>query len=156
MATSLSACARVLTAAGIRHHLDTDEAAIRVVFVTRRYVNGRGEKLVIVKLEPLDDGRRLRASIARAFPAGDDPASMAIVLCRLAAGTPLVAAEFDEDRDGWRLVTDVAVEDGRLTARQVCSMLDHLVEAAEAWHVALRADPLVRTGLARSRHGRVA
>ena len=110
MATSLSACARMLAAAGIRHHVDAEEAAIRVVVVTRHYVNGRGERLAIVRIEPLDDGRRLRASIARAFPAGDDPAGMALMLCRLAAGTPLVAAEVEEDRDGWRLAADVAVE----------------------------------------------
>lgn len=137
MPITLSACARLLTTHGIRHHLDAEEAAIRLVFVTRHYENPRGEKLAIVRLETPDGGRRLRASIARAFAAGD-PAATCLALCRLAADTPLVGVEYDVGGDGLRLVAETVVEDARLTKEQACAMIDRLVEAAEAWHAALR------------------
>lgn len=139
MATTLSACAKLLNQGGIRHHLDVDDAAIRLLFVTRHYENPRGERLVIVRLETPDGGCRLRASIARAFDAGGDPAAACLALCRLAADTPLVGVEYDVDGEGLRLVAETAIEDGRLTKRQLLATIDRLVEAAEAWHVGLRA-----------------
>ncbi|MFM7108990.1 MAG: hypothetical protein ACKOZU_10430 [Planctomycetaceae bacterium] len=138
MPTSLPACATHLARAGIRHHLDATDAAIRLVFVTRHYENPRGEKLAIVRLETSDGGNRLRASIARAFPVTDDPAAACLALCRLAADTPLVGVEYDAHGEGLRLVAEAAVEDGRLTQRQLLALVDGLVEAAEAWHVGLR------------------
>jgi hypothetical protein len=138
MPTTLSSCARLLNTHGIRHHLDAEEAAIRLVFVTRHYENPRGEKLAIVRLETPDGGNRLRASIARAFADGGDPAATSLALCRLSADTPLVGVEFDADGDGLRLVAETVVEDATLTKRQVFSVIGRLVEAAEAWHLALR------------------
>lgn len=140
MATSLSACAKLLAAAGVRHHVDTEDTAIRLVFHTRHYVNPRGEQLAIVKLEAPDDGRRLRASIARAFASGADPTVACLACCRLAADTPLVGVEYDADHEGLRLVAETVVEDGRLTSRQLLATIDRLVAAAEAWHVGMRTE----------------
>lgn len=139
MPTTISACAKLLTQDGIRHHLDADDAAIRLVFVTRHFTNRRGERLAIVRLETPDEGTRLRASIARAFTGDGDPAAACLALCRLAADTPLVGVEYDADGEGLRLVVEAAVEDGRVTKRQLLATIDRLVEAAEAWHVGLRA-----------------
>ncbi len=145
MPTTLTACATLLNQDGIRHHLDARDAAIRLVFVTRHYENPRSEKLAIVRLETPDGGRRLRATIARAFAADADPAAVCLACCRLAADTPLVGVEFDECGEGLRLVVESVIEDGRLTKGQLLAAIDRLVEAAEAWHVGLRAVP---------RHGR--
>jgi len=131
--TSLSACARLLTKLGLRHHVDVDEGVIWLVFVTRDYKNLRGEHLAVVGIDTPDDGQRVRACISRAFAPGDDPARTCLLLCRHAAEIPLVAVEFDAAQADLRLVVETAVEDGSLSASQVAAMIDRLVEAAEAW-----------------------
>lgn len=140
MPTTLTACAALLTSAGIRHHLDAEDAAIRVVFVTRRYTNPRGERLAIVRIETPDGGRRLRAAIARAFAVPDDPATGCLTLCRLAADTPLVGIEYEPACAGLHLVVEIPVEEGHVTKLQICAALDGLVEAAEHGHAALEQD----------------
>ncbi|MEI6240014.1 MAG: hypothetical protein WCR51_06470 [Planctomycetia bacterium] len=139
MPTSIADCAHLLAEQGLRHHVDLDDAVIRLVFVTRQYRNLRGEKLVVMSIEAPDDGRRVRASIARAFAVGTDPAAVCLAGCRLAADTPLVAVEFDSDFDDLRLVVETAVEDGALSQMQLVSMIDRLVEAAEAWAPSMAA-----------------
>lgn len=135
MPTSLARCAMLLNQDGVRHHLDREDAALLAVFVTKRYENPRGEHLAVVRIETPDDGRRCRASIARAFPAAADPAAACLAACRLAAETPLVGVEFAAD--AVRLVVETVVEDGRLTRLQLLTMVDALVAAAEAWHASL-------------------
>jgi len=139
MATTLSACAKLLARAGIRHHLDAEQQVLRAVFVTREYENPRGEKLAIVQIEAPDDGSRCRAVLARAFAATRDPAAACFAACRLAADTPLVGVECDANDAALRLVVETVVEDGRLTQRQLLAMLDSVVLAAETWHASLRA-----------------
>ena len=149
MSTTLSACARLLTEARVRHHVDVHDAAIRLVFLTRHYENPRGEKLAVVGIETPDDGHRLRVSIVRAFAANGNQAAACLALCRLAAETPLVGVEYDADGDGIRLVAETPIEDGRVTKRQLLAIIDAVVEAAETWHTALRA-PRVRAGSGKS------
>lgn len=146
MSMSLSRCAAILTQNGVRHHVDGAEAAIRAVFVTRQYRNLRGERLAIVRLQTPDAGQRCRASIERAFAPGPDVAATCLTLCRFAAETPLVGIEYDADEENIRIVIETSVEDGALTSRQLLSMVDRLLEAAEAWHAALNvtATPLAR------------
>lgn len=132
MPTSIAACARLLKKLGLRHHVDPDDDVIRLVFVTREYRNLRGEHLVVMGLETPDDGRRVRACISRAFAPGHDPAHTCLALCRLAAEIPVVAVEFASDQADLRLVAEVPVEDGSLSAAQLAAMIDRLVEAAEA------------------------
>ena len=139
MSTSLARCAEFLSADGVRHHVDVAEAAIRIVFVTQRYLNPRGEKLALVRLETPDDGHRCRVSIERAFPVGSNPAATCLELCRLAAATPLVAVEYDDDFENLRMVVETVIEDGEMTRLQLLSMVDRLVEAAEWWHGAITA-----------------
>lgn len=133
MSTSLAECARLLAQQGVRHHVDAEQAVIRVVFVTQRYRNRRDEKLAVISLETPDDGRRVRLCLARAFEPGGDPATLCLAACRLAADTPLVSAEFDADFDDLRLVVETAVEDGAIMPVQLTSMIDRLLDAAEVW-----------------------
>lgn len=137
MPVSLKGCSRLLNLESVRHHVDDDEEAIRIVFVTRSYRNLRGEKLAIVRLETPDDGHRCRASIERAFASGDDIAAKCTRMIRLAADTPLVHAEYDADFENLRMVVETVVEDGSLTQLQLMSMIDRLVEAAEVWHASM-------------------
>lgn len=136
MALTLSRCARMLADDGVRHHVDREQGVTRAVFVTRHYRNLRGEKLAIVEIETPDEGHRCRAALRWAFPPGKDPAATCLRLCRLAADTPLVGVECGAGGE-LRLVVETVVEDGRLTRLQLLSMVDRLVEAAEAWQVAL-------------------
>jgi hypothetical protein len=57
----------------------------------------------------------------------------------LAAGTPLVHAEYDADFENLRMVVETIVEDGSLTQLQLMSMIDRLVEAAEVWHASMES-----------------
>lgn len=137
MSISLEQCVEILGQEGIRHHVDPAENALRIVFLTHRYQNLRGEKLAIVRLETPDDGTRCRVSIERAFACDGDAATVCQKACSLAAVTPLVNAEFDADFENLRLVVETVVEDGTMTPLQLMSMVDRLVEAAETWHVSM-------------------
>lgn len=149
MPTSIADCAQLLSQQGLRHHVDRDEAVIRLVFVTRQYRNLRGEKLIVMSIETPDEGHRVRLSISRAFASTHDPAAVALGACRLAADTPLVAVEFDPDSDDLRMVVEAAVEDGSLAPLQLMAMIDRLVEAAETWSSVLGArQPRARGGRA--------
>lgn len=141
MPTGLPEFAQALAAEGVRHHVDVEEQVIRVAFLTRHYRNLRGERLAIVRIEAPDEGHRCRVSIERAFAVGEDPAAACERLCRLAAAMPLVGVEFDADREDLRLVAEMPVEDGTLSRLQLLSMVDRVVEAAEAWHFAAAAEP---------------
>jgi hypothetical protein len=153
MATALFRCARMLSDDGVRHHVDHEQGVIRAVFVTRHYVNPRGEKLAIVQIETPDDGHRCRVALHRAFPPGDDPATTCLRLCQLAADTPLVGVEYGGGEDV-RLVIETVVEDGRLTRLQLLSMVDRLVEAVEAWQLALAAEAAAPAGGQRGHRSR--
>jgi hypothetical protein len=137
MAFSLEYCAEMLSEARVRHHVDVEHNVIRMVFVTRHYRNLRGEKLAIAQIAAPDDGRRCRVTIERAFAPGQDAAATCLALCRAASDTPLVGVEFDAECENLRLVAEAVVEDGGLTRRQLLSMVDSVVEAAEAWKVAV-------------------
>jgi hypothetical protein len=134
MATSLCQCARMLSDEGVRHHVDAEQGVIRVVFVTRAYLNLRGERLAVVRIDTPDAGCRCRVAIERAFSVGHDAAAACLHYARLAADTPLIGFEFDADREDLRLVAEVPVEDGELTPLQLLSLVDRIVEAAELWH----------------------
>lgn len=133
MPINLSQCSQMLATDGVRHHVDAEQGVIRAVFVTRRYKNLRGEKLIVMTIEAPDDGHRCRVSIPRAFAVAGDMAATCRALCCLAADTPLVAAEYDADFEDLRMVVETVVEDGELTRLQLLSMVDRLVEAAEVW-----------------------
>lgn len=139
MSDRLVAWARLLETEGVRHHVDEEDEVIRVVFVTREYKNRRGERLAIVMIEAPDDGRRVRATIRHAFPPGPDAARACFAACCLAAMTPVVGAEYDPDEEELRLVAEVPVEDGSLTAIQLTTLIDSLVAAAERWEATMRA-----------------
>ena len=136
MAFRLECCAEILSKDGVRHHVDAEQNVIRMVFVTRHYRNLRGEKLAIAQIAAPDDGRRCRVTIERAFAPGPNVAATCLALCQAASDTPLVGVEFDADCENLRLVAEIVVEDGGLTRRQLLSMVDSVVEAAEAWQAA--------------------
>lgn len=137
MPMTLAECAKNLAAEAVRHHVDLPEGAIHVVFLTRCYTNPRGEKLAVVRIELPDEGYRCRVTLERAFPAGRSAAATCLTLCRLAAEAPLVGVEYDAAAESLRIVAEAVVEDGSLTRLQLLSMIDRVVEAAEAWQAAL-------------------
>jgi hypothetical protein len=91
--------------------------------------------------------------IQRAFTPGPDIATTCLTLCQMAADTPLVGIEYDAAAENLRMVIEAVVEDGELTRLQLLSMIDRLVEAAEAWHVAINIStpPLARAAARRTR-----
>ncbi|NBW86400.1 MAG: hypothetical protein EBR23_06125 [Planctomycetia bacterium] len=137
MPISLATCAKYLSAESVRHHVDLQEGVIRVVFLTRSYTNPRGEKMAVLRLELPDGGYRCRVTVERAFSTGRSPAATCLTLCRLAAATPLVGVEYDAEAASLRIVAETVVEDGELTRLQLLSMIDRVVEAAEAWQAAV-------------------
>lgn len=137
MSISLQRCADVLSEQRLRHHVDREQQVIRLVFVTRSYHNLRGERLLIAQLTTPDEGRRCRIAVERAFAVGPSPEQTCLKLCSAAAETPLVGVEFDADVENVRLVTELVVEDGAVTKRQLLAMLDAVVGAAECWQASL-------------------
>lgn len=146
MAISLRRCVEHLVASGVRHHLDAQEQVIRVVRVTREYRSLRDERLAILQITTPDDGRRCRVTIERAFAVGPDVARTCLDLCRAAAATPVVGAEFDAEYENLRIIAETVVEDGDLTRRQLVSMVDAVAETAEIWHAALTRSWLSAAG----------
>jgi hypothetical protein len=132
----LSHCAEILSKERVRHHVDVEHNLIRMVFVTRHYRNLRGEKLAIAQIAAPDDGRRCRVTIERAFAPGPDAAATCLALCQAACDTPLVGLELDADCENLRLVAETLVENGGMTRRQLLSLVDSVVEAAEVWQAA--------------------
>ena len=134
---TLAHCARLLAQARVRHHVDAQDGVIRAVFVTEHYVNLRGERLAIVRIDLPDGGRRCRVSLPRAFSTGARATATCARLCRMAADTPLAGIEYDADGDDLRIVAEMPLGVGRPGRQQLLAMLDAVVTAAEAWHVAL-------------------
>ena len=153
MPLTIDQCARLLSEARVRHHVDADQAVVRLVFVTRQYRNLRGERLAIAQIALPDGGRRCRVTLERAFVVDSGLAEACLACCRAAADTPLVGVECDPECENLRLVVEAAVEDGQLTRRQLLAMVDALIEAAEIWHAAIGEDALggPRDGMARRR-----
>ena len=137
MALTVGNLAASLAEGGIRHHLDAEAAAIRVVFVTRHYVNPRDERLAIVRLELTDGGNTCRVTLPRAFPAGSEVAATCLALCEAVGDVPLARVEHDATTGTLQLAAETPVEDGSLTPRQIFALLDAIVEAAEAGQLAI-------------------
>ena len=135
----------LLAAAGIRHHVDREQDALRVVFVTTGYLNPRAERLAILRVDVADRGRRCRVTLDRAFATGRHPAATCLALCRGIGEVPFARMELDAEGRTFRLVADLPVEDGDLTAGQLCTLLDAVVAAAERGQAALD----MRSGAAR-------
>ncbi len=133
MPWTLRDCTSALKQTDLRFNHDEAEQVIRLVFVTNRYQNRRGEHLAVVTAAVLDLGQRLRVSIERAVEVGDDPAATCLLACRFAAAMPLVGVEYDDEFENLRLVADVPIADGSLTPLQLRTMIDRLVDAAELW-----------------------
>lgn len=87
-------------------------------------------------------------TIERAFSPGADAAATCLALCRAASDTPLVGVEFDADCENLRMVIETVVEDGGVTRLQLLSMVDSLVEAAEAWQSAVQIAVHESSGMA--------
>jgi len=139
MAMTLGELAEQLTTGGLRHHVDAEEQAIRVVFVTRCYVNSRGERLAILRLEATDGGTSFRVTMPRAFAAGSAVAATCLALCEAVSEVPLARVEPDATSGTLQLAAELPIEDGSVTPRQVFAVLDALVEAAEAGQAAVEA-----------------
>ena len=109
MTMNLLQCSSLLAKEAVRHHVDLEQGAIRVVFITRRYVNARGEKLAVVSIEFPDEGCRCRVTLERAFSPGRSAAAACLTLCRLAAETPLVGVEYDAPARSLRIVAEAVI-----------------------------------------------
>lgn len=143
MPVALENLSKLLISGGVRHHLDADEHAIRVAFVTQRYRNARAEQLAILRIEATDGGCLCRVTLERAFTGGPRVAARCLALCEAVGSVPLARIERDATGDGFRLVAELPVEDGAVTPRQLFALLDAVVAAAEAGQAVM---PLQKPG----------
>jgi hypothetical protein len=139
MAVTVGEFAKLCAAGGLRHHHDAQEGVVRVVLVTKCYVNPRGERLAIVRIEAADAGARCRVVLERAFAGGQRPAATCLAVCQATSDVPFVRIEHDQASRCLRLVAGLPIEDGQVTARQLFALVDGIVAAAEAGHRALAA-----------------
>jgi hypothetical protein len=137
MPVTIEMLSQLLASGGVRHHLDSDEGAIRVVFVTRTYLSPRSERLAILRVEAAEGGCLCRVALERAFSGGTRVAATCLAVCEAVAGVPLARVEPDSESRSLRLVAELPVEDGNVTPRQLFALLDAVVEAAEAGQAAI-------------------
>lgn len=137
MAVTIDELATLCGVAGLRHHLDAEEGVVRVVLVTKCYVNPRAERLAIMRIEAAEAGTRCRVALERAFALERRAAATCLALCRATSDVPLVRLEHDEASRSLRLVAEMPIEDGQVTPRQLCALIDGVVAAAEAGQQAL-------------------
>lgn len=137
MAATIADLVRLCVRGGLRHHLDTEEGVIRVVFVTKSYLNARKERLAIIRIEAAEAGARCRVVLERAFAGGRNPAATCLKVCRATSDVPFVRLELDDASHSLRLVAEMPIEDGQLTTGQLCGLIDGVVAAAEAGQQAL-------------------
>lgn len=143
MGTTIGELSAICGRAGLRHHLDSDELVICAVLVTPRYLSARGERLAILRIEAPDSGNRCRVALERVCPVGRSPAGTWLAAARCLGDLPFVRLEDDPASQSLRLVAEMPVEDGAVTMRQLCALLDGVVAAAEAVQAAV------------TRHGRI-
>jgi hypothetical protein len=139
MAVTVEAFAKLCAAGGLRHHHDAAEGVVRVVLVTQCYINPRAERLAILRIEAAEAGTRLRVVLDRAFATGQRPAATCLAVCQAASDVPFVRLELDRESSSMRLVAEMPLEDGQVTARQLFALVDSVVAAAEAGQQALYA-----------------
>jgi hypothetical protein len=139
MAVTIGDLARLCLRGGLRHHLDAEEEAIRVVLVTKSYLNARRERLAIIRIEVAEAGGRCRVVLERAFAGGRNPAATCLRICRAMSDVPFVRLEPDDASRSLRLVAEMPIEDGQMTTRQLCGLIDGVVLAAEAGQQSLAA-----------------
>ena len=132
MGMTIGELSAICERAGLRHHLDPEELVIRVVLVTPRYVNARGEPLAILQIEAPDSGNRCRVVLERVCPVGRTPADTWLAAMRCLGDLPFVRLEEDLASHSLRLVAEMPLEDGAVTMRQLCALCDGIVAAAEA------------------------
>lgn len=132
MAVTIGELVELCAAGGLRHHLDADEGVIRVVVATRDYVNARGERLAILRIEAVEGGTRCRVVLERAFATGRRAAATCLTVCEATSDVPLVRIEPDARGRSLRLGAELPVEDGTMTPRQLFALIDSVAEAAEA------------------------
>lgn len=133
MPWTLKDCVETLGRTDFRYHFDEAERVIRLVFVTSRYRNCRGEHLAVVTVAMPEAEQRLRVSIERVSDVGDDPAATCLAACQFAAAMPLVAVEYDAEFENLRLVSETVIADGSLTQLQLQALLDRMVDGVEIW-----------------------
>jgi len=139
MAVTIEMLSHLLAAGGVRHHLDQDDQAIRVVFVTRQYLSPRSERLAILRVEAAEGGSLCRVVLERAFVGGPRAAARCLAICEALGRVPLAWVEHDSERRSLRLLAELPVEDGDLTPRQLFALLDAVIEGAEAGQAAVAA-----------------
>ncbi|MFM7136980.1 MAG: hypothetical protein ACKO1M_07915 [Planctomycetota bacterium] len=139
MAVTIGELADRCAAAGLRHHLDAADQAIRVALVTRAYVNARAERLAIVRVEATGHGTHCRVVLERAFATGRHPAATCLAICDATGDVPFVRVEHDATSHSLRLVAELPVEDGTMTPRQLFALIDAVAAAAEAGQAAIAA-----------------
>lgn len=133
MPWTLKDCAETLGRTDLRYHFDEAEQVIRLVFVTSRYRNCRGEHLAVVSVAMPEAEQRLRVSIERVSDIGDGPAATCLAACQFAAAMPLVGVEYDAEFENLRLVSEAVIADGSLTPLQLRTLLDRMVDGVEIW-----------------------
>lgn len=151
MPVTIETLSHQLSAGGVRHHVDVEEQAIRVVFVTRRYVSPRSEKLAIIRVTAAAGGTLCRVVLERAFTRGPHVADTCLAVCEALAGVPLVRMEHDAEGDAFRLVADLPAADGDPTPGQLFAILDAVVEGAEACQAAIATRSPSQRNVAASR-----
>lgn len=141
MPSTLSEISTLLDSAGIKHRLKDD--IIRTGFATDLYEDDEGDFGVnlILRIEERGELLRVQAPMAYRLPKDASPETQLAVLRtinQLHWETKIMHVEMDAEDGEIRLSIDYPIEDGKLTEKQVESLVRLMPQLIDQGHLAMR------------------
>ncbi len=131
-------CSAILSVAGIPHHHDTQEEVIRMLFITTRYRNTRGEKLLVMSLAVSADGCHYRLWIPQPFGADRHSTATHMSLRQLPGESLLFRVERDAESWGVRMLCEMPCGNSEFVSHNLETTIRCLIAASETWATAIR------------------
>ena len=132
-------CSAILSVAGIPHHHDSEEEVIRMLFITTRYRNRRGEKLLVMSLAVSADGCHYRLWVPQPFGTDRHSTATYMSLRQLACESLLFRVERDAESWGVRMLCEMPCGNSECVSHKLETTIRCLIAASETWANAVRS-----------------
>jgi len=132
-------CSAILSVAGIPHHHDLEEEVIRMLFITTRYRNRRGEKLLVMSLAVSADGCHYRLWVPQPFGTDRHSTATHMSLRQLACESLLFRVERDAESWGVRMLCEMPCGNSAFVSHKLDTTIRCLITASETWANAVRS-----------------
>ncbi len=141
MATSIDQIAGYLDALGLKYDKHQDGVSILTGFQTKQYVDGRGNKgiLLVVTVEENGEFVKFYAPGIFVYPQGPHSGALMQTLLNICYITKMLQFEYDPKDGEVRAMIEFPVEDSTLTQRQVARCIGALASFADQYYAIIRA-----------------